>query len=236
MVAPATAKVHEETDRADEASSSTLGMPRHLRDFLADLSAFRTRRVPNTTAQENRSEDAEPTLIISPNLKNDMAPSDADAFTPSDADAFAQAAALSLEPRSELSSPERPLQSFVSKAQYGVAATGAEQSSYALQEWEGYVVEVGGETFTARLLDITAGSKVEGEIAEFALSEVPGHDEDLLRVGAVFRWIIGHLRTKGGTRWNVSQIVFRRLPQWKSRDIEDANRRAEALSAALKWE
>lgn len=38
-------------------------------------------------------------------------------------------------------------------------------SFHLLQEWEGYVIEIEKDNFTARLLDLTAGSSVEEEEA-----------------------------------------------------------------------
>ena len=88
-----------------------------------------------------------------------------------------------------------------------------------LQEWEGRVVEVKGDRFFANLLDITAGKHFEEEIAEFPLDDVSDIDRPLLRSGAVFRWLIGYARRSSGTKYRVSNIVFRRLPQWTSIDI-----------------
>ena len=71
-------------------------------------------------------------------------------------------------------------------------------SFHALQEWEGYVLEepavqsaqVGSreEEFTARLLDLTAGSPREEEEAAIPLSEIAEDDRKRLRPGAIFRW------------------------------------------------
>lgn len=103
----------------------------------------------------------------------------------------------------------------------------------ALQEWEGYVVEIGNDSFTARLRDVTAGGMHEEEEAEFPLDDISESDRDLLKPGAIFRWAIGYLRTRGGTKRRISQIVFRRLPQWTARDLDDSLRDAKALVASL---
>jgi hypothetical protein len=82
----------------------------------------------------------------------------------------------------------------------------------SLQEWEGYVSEVGEKTFRARLVDLTANQKFEDEVAEFAIEELSDDNAALLLEGAVFRWVIGYQRSESGTKRRVSEVVFRRLP------------------------
>ena len=90
---------------------------------------------------------------------------------------------------------------------------------HALQEWEGYVVEIGGEEFTARLTDITAGASYEQEEAIIPLSELSDGDAAKMREGSVFRWVIGYERSASGTKKRVSQIVFRDLPAITEADL-----------------
>jgi hypothetical protein len=92
---------------------------------------------------------------------------------------------------------------------------------HALQEWEGYVLNIGKEDFEARLIDLTAGATHEGEEATIPLLDVSDHDAKKLRVGAIFRWVIGYERTEGGSRRRVSQIVFRDLPAVTKSDLRD---------------
>ena len=47
---------------------------------------------------------------------------------------------------------------------------------HALQEWEGYVVDVGAADFVARLVDLTAGSSHEEEEAVIPLTELSDTD------------------------------------------------------------
>jgi hypothetical protein len=105
-----------------------------------------------------------------------------------------------------------------------------------LQEWEGYVVDVGQETFTARLIDLTANGEQEEEEADFPIAELSDSDQHMLRRGAIFRWAIGYRRTRGGTKERISRIVFRRLPAWTQRELEENRRKAEVLVAALQGE
>lgn len=109
-------------------------------------------------------------------------------------------------------------------------------SFHALQEWEGYVLDIQRETFTARLVDKTAQGTVEGEIGEFAISDISDDDRALLRPGAIFRWTIGYQRTKGGTKRRVSDIVFRRLPMWTKSELSESAKRAKDLAERIVWE
>ena len=96
-----------------------------------------------------------------------------------------------------------------------------------LQEWEGYVTEIFEDTFSAELIDITADEDVAREEAEFPLADVDDGDKSLLRPGAVFRWTIGYLVSQTGGKKRVSQVVFRQLPQWTKRDLDQADKRGQ---------
>ena len=111
-----------------------------------------------------------------------------------------------------------------------------EVSFPALQEWEGHVVEVLGSKFTARLIDITSNSKLLEEEADFPVEDVSESDRDLLRPGAIFRWSIGYQRTRGGTRKRVSQVVFRRLPQWTEHELRENAAKTTILGAQIRGE
>ena len=97
-------------------------------------------------------------------------------------------------------------------------------SLHPLQEWEGYVVEVGERDFTARLIDLTAGASREEEEAVIPMEEVSDSDAAKMREGSIFRWVIGYERSPAGTKKRVSQIVFRDLPAVTKTDL----RRGEA--------
>ncbi len=101
------------------------------------------------------------------------------------------------------------------------------------QEWEGYVVEVNETTFTARLVDLTAGREQEEEEADIPVAELSDADRLMLQPGAIFRWAIGYRRTRAGTKERVSRIVFRRLPAWTERELQENRRQAETLAATL---
>ena len=83
---------------------------------------------------------------------------------------------------------------------------------HALQEWEGFVVGIGSETFEARLLDVTAGDRCDSAEATIPLQEIAHGDLERMEIGSIFRWVIGHEISSAGSKRRVSQIVFRDLP------------------------
>lgn len=101
-----------------------------------------------------------------------------------------------------------------------------------LQEWEGQVQEVGPTYFSARLVDLTAGEKVETEEAELPLDDLIESDRALLVPGAVFRWIIGY-RYMYGQKDRFTRFVIRRLPMWTEQEIRSADQEADELHHAL---
>ena len=104
---------------------------------------------------------------------------------------------------------------------------------HALQEWEGHVLEIGGDEFVAALIDLTAGSSHEEEEAIIPLTEISDHDAATLRAGAVFRWVIGYERSPSCTKKRVSQIVFRDLPRVTTRDLQQGKEWARETRRAF---
>jgi hypothetical protein len=101
----------------------------------------------------------------------------------------------------------------------------------ALQEWEGVVTEIGDDHFIARLVDLWGRTRTADEEASFPRTEVSDDDQRLLRAGAIFRWVIGFQKLRGGTKQRISQVVFRRLPQWTKEDISNADEISRQWSA-----
>ncbi|MFA6413519.1 MAG: hypothetical protein WCW53_12555 [Syntrophales bacterium] len=89
-----------------------------------------------------------------------------------------------------------------------------------LQEWEGYVVSIAKDTFTARLIDITRNCTMEEEEADFPLDDLDDTDRSRISLGAIFRWVVSYRRSPGGTKDRLSRIVFRNLPAWTAKEIE----------------
>ena len=104
---------------------------------------------------------------------------------------------------------------------------------HALQEWEGYVVDIGKDEFTARLIDLTAGHAHESEEAVIPLAEVSEYDASRMCVGRIFRWVIGYERSVEGTRRRVSQIVLRDLPRMTESDFRTGREWAESIVSAF---
>jgi hypothetical protein len=104
----------------------------------------------------------------------------------------------------------------------------AAESDLSLQKWEGQVLEVYSDSFTARLTDITAkGAK---EDAEFPLSQVADDDRNLLQSGAIFYWSIGRKHDSTNRPSIVSELRMRRLPDWSDDEITKASLEAEDLA------
>ena len=106
-------------------------------------------------------------------------------------------------------------------------------SLHALQEWEGYVVEVGEDEFVARLVDLTAGMSYDTEEAIIPMEEISEHDAKKMSEGDIFRWVIGYERSASGTKRRVSQIVFRDLPRLTAADFEEGRKWAERVSRSF---
>ena len=107
-----------------------------------------------------------------------------------------------------------------------VSQTKPRTTFHALQEWEGYVIEIGEDDFTVRLLDLTAGSSHEEEEAVIPFSEISEDDLKRLRLGSIFRWVIGYAHSASGNKRRVSEVVFRELPVVTKQDIVEAEARA----------
>ena len=105
---------------------------------------------------------------------------------------------------------------------------------YVVQEWEGYVLEIVGDEFVARLVDLTAGSSHEEEEATIPLAAISDGDADALLVGRIFRWVIGYEHSPSGTQKCVSRIVFRDLPRLTDRDLRQGRKWARETMRAFK--
>ena len=90
----------------------------------------------------------------------------------------------------------------------------------AVQEWEGYVVAVDDKVFVAHLIDLTAGATRAEEEAVIPFVEVSDEDAARMRIGSIFRWVVGYARSPSGTKKRVSQIVFRDAPKMTKADFE----------------
>ena len=104
---------------------------------------------------------------------------------------------------------------------------------HPVQEWEGHVVDIGTTDFIARLVDLTAGSSYEEEEATIPLDELSDIDIAKMRIGSLFRWVIGYERSPAGTKKRVSQIVLRDLPAVTESDRRSGRAWARKMMQAL---
>lgn len=102
----------------------------------------------------------------------------------------------------------------------------------ALQEWEGYVIQIKDTEFTARLTDLTAGANYAGDEADIPLDKIPDEDAEKIQIGSVFRWVIGYERI-AGSEVRRSRIVFRDLPAVTKSDLRDGRKWAHKIAATF---
>jgi hypothetical protein len=105
----------------------------------------------------------------------------------------------------------------------------------ALQEWDGYVVSIGPDSFLARLTDITSNGRADSEEVEISLDELSDSSAAKLSEGSLFRWSIGYERTMGGQKTRVSRIILRLLPRWQASDLERAKAEASEIVEKINW-
>jgi len=105
-----------------------------------------------------------------------------------------------------------------------------------LQEWEGYVLSISKDTFTARLVDVTMGRSEEEEEADLPLDDLEEADRSRIRDGAIFRWTIGYQLGPGGTKFRTSCIRFRNIPVWTKKELDKNRREAADWASALSEE
>lgn len=103
----------------------------------------------------------------------------------------------------------------------------------AHQKWEGRVLDVDTSAFTAIVTDVKGGP--DEEEVEFDLEEVSPGDLGLVKPGAIFYWSIGYYTEPSGQRSRSSILVFRRLPAWSTKDLDQARNQAEELRHRLGW-
>lgn len=107
------------------------------------------------------------------------------------------------------------------------------RSERQIQEWEGFVVGVGSNSFTARLAEVpdVSGSYEDTEV-EIPLLEVDPLQLKYLEPGAIFRWVISYVSEPGKHRYRSSVLVFRQLPRNESK----LPRSVEEIFDGINWE
>jgi hypothetical protein len=110
-------------------------------------------------------------------------------------------------------------------------------TSYLVAEWEGHVTRIGKETFEARLRGIS-GEGVDGELEEaiIPIAEVTAFYKTLFEVGAIFRLCVSYDEYQSGQIRRYTELVFRRLPAYRQKDLDDARKRARERLSELRLE
>lgn len=91
-----------------------------------------------------------------------------------------------------------------------------------LQEWEGYVIEIREDEFLSRLWDITADAKREEEEATIPFDQISHEAKENMRLGSIFRWVIGYHGDVSETKRAVSKIAFRDSPVLTQAECDEA--------------
>lgn len=97
-----------------------------------------------------------------------------------------------------------------------------------LQQWEGKVVDVTRDEFTAIVHDLTSPTNPPEEVV-LTRGDVSDGDLPLLAPGAIFYWTIGRKRLSHGQIERTSVIKFRRSPVWSQGAVDAVKREAERL-------
>ena len=108
-----------------------------------------------------------------------------------------------------------------------------EAALHPLQEWEGYVVEIGETKCTAHSTDLTAGDSHESEEATIPRAALSDEDNARMRVGSIFRWAVGYEQSAAGTRKRVSRIALREHPVFTEADRQRGEAWAQETKRAF---
>lgn len=87
--------------------------------------------------------------------------------------------------------------------------------------WLGQILELQGDTFTARLID--PREEHRDLIATFGLDDVSDDDSELVEPGAEFYWTVGLRLGRGGRRQQVSTLRLRRRGKWTREQQESVD-------------
>jgi hypothetical protein len=117
-----------------------------------------------------------------------------------------------------------------------IDVVGEKDQLLILQQWEGFATDIGSNSFSANLIDLTAGDTDPSEEVELPLSDLSKDDRRILHQGAVFRWLIGYRISPRGTRQRFSFIFFRRMAALTDDQMSETRREARTLAASIRWD
>jgi hypothetical protein len=103
------------------------------------------------------------------------------------------------------------------------------------QLWEGTITEVRNHGFVAVLIDKTNPNNPDEQVL-FDDAEVSDEDQQFIKAGSSFYWIIGAERTRAGQLKNVSTVQFRRLPTWTRSALLEGEKRARRVREVFRSE
>lgn len=104
--------------------------------------------------------------------------------------------------------------------------------SQKVQSWQGVIIDLDDNGFTARLQDLTNGGT--DEIGEFGIDDITPDDIKFVKRGGVFYWSVG-LFMINGQREKKSTIRFQRLILLDEEDIDLAVDAAKTKFKNLKF-
>jgi hypothetical protein len=101
-----------------------------------------------------------------------------------------------------------------------------------LQKWEGNIVSIGENEFTAEIFDLK-NDNVPEEILTLPISHINKDDIDLLKLGAGFYLSVGHKYIPNGMKKGAFVLRFKRLPNFtlkQKKAIQEETARLKSLS------
>ena len=99
-------------------------------------------------------------------------------------------------------------------------------------EWEGWVEEIDGDTFYARLVNLSDENKIPREIAEFCMDDLSNSDQKKLELGSILKWELGTEMSPSGQRKHASRVHLRQFSEITKKDLERIDNEVDEL---LKW-
>lgn len=99
-----------------------------------------------------------------------------------------------------------------------------------MEKWEGRVVEIDGDLFTAELVSLDSNSAIV--FADFDLDVLTPSDREGLSVGDTFYLTVRTISDKG-LRTRTSSVRLRRLGAWAEQDLIRARADAEELRRSV---
>ena len=101
-------------------------------------------------------------------------------------------------------------------------------------KFSGLILEVGSDSFIARLVDLTNPTNPDLE-CDYKLSEVNENQLERVFVGNSFTLVITQTYTDGQL-FSTRKLYFRPLEYWTKEEIEEAKKAGEALFKSIKFE